>query len=389
MVSQHLNIGIIGYGTQGAYYTKLIEGGEVPHMELMAVSARNLEQATTLQKRLSNIKVFTDYREMIDSGLVQGVIITVPPYFHPEIAMYALEKNVHVLNEKPAGIFTKQVKEMDKVAASKPDIAYAMMFNQRISPLYQKIKEIIENNEIGMIRSTNWIITTMYRPQAYYDQSEWRGTWGGEGGGVLLNQAAHHLDLLQWMTGIPKSVYAKVNFGSYREILVEDEVTAILQYQNGGTGVFVTNIHDLIGTNRLEIVGDKGKVIVENDRKAVIKRFILSEQEINLKTKASGTIFDFPENKKKKELIKEESFTTDSLIDKKHVGLLENFARHIIFGEELLAPGNEGINSVRLANAMYLSSWLKKEVLLEEFDDNQFLDLLNKRILLENKYKTW
>lgn len=387
-MSQNLKIGIIGYGTQGAYYTKLIENGEVPNMKLMAVSARNPEQAIFLQEKLPNIEVFTDYREMMNSGLVQGVIITVPPYFHPEIAIYALKKNIHVLNEKPAGIFTKQVKAMDKVAASKPDIAYAMMFNQRINPLYQKIKRIMENNEIGKIRSINWIIT-MYRPQAYYDQSEWRGTWGGEGGGVLLNQAAHQLDLLQWITGVPKSVYAKVKFGSYRDIVVEDEVTAIMEYQNGVTGVFVTNVHDLIGTNRLEIVGDRGKIIVENSEKVIIKRLTVPEQEINKETKASGTTFVFPGNKSKDEFIKEESFTTDSLIDKKHVGILENFARHIIFGEELLAPGNEGINGVRLANAMYLSSWLQEEVSLGNFDDDQFLELLNERIVTESKYKKW
>lgn len=388
-MKKKLRVGIIGYGTQGSYYATLIEEGKVPSMELTAISARNPKQAASIQEEKQTIRVFTDYREMIDSGLVEAVVIVVPPFFHPEIAIYALEKNVHVLNEKPAGVFTKQVKKLNEVAATNKESTYAMFFNQRINPLYQKIKKIIEEDEIGTIRSINWIITNWYRPQAYYDQSEWRGTWGADGGGVLLNQAAHQLDLLQWMTGVPKSVYAKVKFGNYRDIVVEDDVTAIMEYPNGATGVFVTNTHDLMGTDRLEIVGDKGKIVVEDSKNATIKRLTLTEQEINKKTKATGTDFIFPDGKMKTDFITEEQITADTYMGGKHAGVLENFSRHILYGEELLAPGAEGINGVRLMNAMYLSSWLDKEISLESFDDDQYIEWLNDKIKQEGKYKTW
>lgn len=384
-----LKVGIIGYGIQGSYYTTLIENGKVPSMEVTGISARNPKQAESIQEEKPTLKVFTDYREMINSGLVEAVIIMVPPYFHPEIAIYSLEKDIHVLNEKPAGVFTKQVKEMNEVATSNKKVTYAMFFNLRMNPLYQKVKQMIEDDEIGTIRSTNWIITTWYRPQAYYDQSEWRGTWGAEGGGVLLNQASHQLDLLQWITGVPKSVYAKVKFGSYRDIVVEDDVTAIMEYPNGATGVFVTNTHDLMGTDRLEIVGDKGKIIVEDSNKATVKRLTLPEKEINTKTTASGTDFIYPDGKNKADFIKVEQFTEDAHMGGEHAGILENFARHILYGEKLLAPGVEGMNGVRLMNAMYLSSWLDKEISLDTFDDDQYLEWLNDKIKQEGKYETW
>ena len=148
------------------------------------------------------------------------------------------------------------------------------MFNQRNNPLYQRIKEIVDNGEIGTIRRTNWIITTWWRPQGYYDQSAWRATWGGEGGGVLVNQAPHQLDLWQWICGVPKSVFAKVAYGFRRDIAVEDEVTAVVDYGNGATGTFVTATHDLVGTDRFEILGDQGKIVVDGSKTATVTRLV-------------------------------------------------------------------------------------------------------------------
>lgn len=387
-MEKKLKFGIIGAGTQGSYYTKFIEDGMVPSMDLVAFCDIDPEKITRLKKKYPEKAIFSNYKEMIDSGEVEAIITTVPHYFHPEIAMYALGKGIHVLNEKPAGVYTKQVKELNEYAASKEDVTYAIMFNQRNNPLYQRIKEIVTNGEIGAIRRTNWIITTWYRPQAYYNQSEWRATWGAEGGGVLVNQAPHQLDLLQWIAGVPKSVYAKTTNGYQRDIAVEDEVTAVLDYGNGATGVFITCTHDLIGTDRLEIFGDKGKIIVEDSNKVTVKRLSMTEQEINAGVKAEGTSFTFPGGKTQRELVEEETFTTDSAWGAQHSGVLENFARHILHGEDLLAPGAEGINGVRLANAIHLSSWLDEEVSLENFDDDKYLELLNEKIKEEGKYET-
>lgn len=382
-----VRLGIIGYGQQGGFYGSLIAQGKIENMEVTAVVEIDESKDEKIKNDFPDIAIYRDYQEMIQSGEVDAVITAVPHYLHPEMSIYALENNIHVLNEKPAGVYTRQVKELNEVAEAKKDqVTYAIMFNQRNNPLYQKIKEIIENGEIGDIRRTNWIITNWWRPQAYYNMSDWRATWGAEGGGVLVNQAPHQLDLLQWIAGVPKSVYSKVSYGYQRDIPVEDEVTAVLDYGNGATGVFITCTHDIIGTDRLEILGDKGKIVVEDSKTAHVTRMKKTENELNKEMDFEGVKKLFMGELDVDDLWETESFTEESAWGEQHGGVLENFAKHILFGEELLAPGAEGINGVRLANAIHLSDWLDKEVTLEDFDDELYLSELNKRIAEEGKY---
>ena len=218
---------------------------------------------------------------MLESGDVDAVVTCVPHFLHPEMGIETLKRGLHALVEKPAGVYTKQVKELNAFAASKPELTFGIMFNQRNNPLYQRLKEIVDDGEIGNIRRTNWIITTWWRPQGYYNSSEWRATWGGEGGGVLVNQAPHQLDLWQWICGVPKSVFAKVAYGFRRDIAVEDEVTAVVDYGDGATGVFVTATHDLTGTDRFEILGDQGKIVVTDSKTATVTRLSLPERELS------------------------------------------------------------------------------------------------------------
>ena len=231
-----VRLGIIGLGAQGSMYAKFINSGMVPNMEIGAICDPEPEKAPIVESEYPGVPFFTDYLELLDSGEVDAVVTCVPHYLHPEMGINALQRGVHALVEKPAGVYTQQVKELNAYAASKPDLTFAIMFNQRNNPLYTKIKEIVDSGDIGKIRRTNWIITTWWRPQGYYDQSAWRATWGGEGGGVLVNQAPHQLDLWQWICGIPQSVYAKVAYGFRRDIAVEDEVTAVVDYGDGATG---------------------------------------------------------------------------------------------------------------------------------------------------------
>jgi len=230
-------LGIVGLGAQGSVYAQLISDGLVPNMALGAVCDGNPATRQLIESKHPAAVFYDDYLTMLDSGSVDAVVICVPSYLHPQMGIDALQHDIHVLLEKPAGVYTKQVEELNAVAASKPELTFAIMFNQRNNPLYRRIKEIISSGEIGAIRHTSWIITTSWRPQAYYDQSAWRGTWGGEGGGVLVNQAPHQLDLWLWICGLPQSVYAKVAYGFRRAIAVEDEATAIVDYGQGATGV--------------------------------------------------------------------------------------------------------------------------------------------------------
>jgi len=381
-----LRFGIIGYGAQGSMYASFIEQGMVESMDLVAVCDIDEAKQAKLKEEFPSKKIFSDYQDMITSGEVDAIITTVPHYLHPEMATFALENGVHVLNEKPAGVYTKQVKALNEFAASKQDVTYAIMFNQRNNPLYQKIKQIVEDGDIGPIRRTNWIITTWWRPQPYYDQSAWRATWGGEGGGVLVNQAPHQLDLIQWIAGVPTKVYSKIKHGFRRDIAVEDEVTAVMEYENGATGVFVTCTHDLLGTDRLEILGDKGKIVVEDSKTVTVKRLKESENELNKNMDMEDVKRLFMGQMNTEDLYSTETFTEESAWGEQHSGVLENFARHILHGEDLLAPGAEGINGVRLANAIHLSTWTGEEISLKDFDDDLYLSELNKRIKEEGKF---
>lgn len=383
-MSDTVKLGIIGYGAQGSMYARFIAEGLVPSMTLGAVAdldpvKRDAASAT------AQVPVFADYRDLLESGLVDAVVTTVPHFLHPEMAIEALKHDIHVLVEKPAGVYTKQVAELNAFAATKPELTFGIMFNQRNNPLYLRIKEIVDNGEIGRILRSNWIITTWWRPQGYYDSSAWRATWGGEGGGVLVNQAPHQLDLWQWICGVPEKVFAKVSYGFRRSIAVEDEVTAVVDYGGGATGVFVTATHDLVGTDRFEILGDQGKIVVEGSKTATVTRLAKPERELSDGMDMQAVARLFTGQLDTAELYTQETIEFDSAWGAQHSGVLENFAQHILTGVPLLAPGSDGITGVRLANAIHLSSWLGREVSLD-FDEDLFLAELNKRIAAEGEF---
>ncbi len=384
-MTEKVRLGIIGFGAQGSMYAKFIADGMVPNMVIGAICDTDPTKAALVAADYPDVPFFEDYIMMLDSGTVDAVITTVPHFLHPEMGIEALRRDIHALVEKPAGVYTKQVDELNAFAASKPELSFGIMFNQRNNPLYKRLKEVVEGGEIGSILRTNWIITTWWRPQGYYNQSEWRATWGGEGGGVLVNQAPHQLDLWQWICGVPRSVFAKVSYGFRRDIAVEDEVTAVVDYGNGATGVFVTATHDLVGTDRFEILGDAGKIVVENSKTATVTRLTKPERELSAGMDMGDVMKLFTGQLDSDELYSTETIEFDSVWGAQHAGVLENFAANILTGTPLLAPGSDGVKGVRLANAIHLSSWLGKEVPLD-FDEDQFLAELNTRIREEGKF---
>ncbi|MET4638946.1 Gfo/Idh/MocA family oxidoreductase [Mycetocola sp. 2940] len=380
-----VRLGIIGLGAQGSMYARFIADGLVPNMEVAAIADHNPEKAAIAAESFPDAAFFEDYLDLLDSGTVNAIVTCVPHFLHPQMGMDALQRNIHALLEKPAGVYTRQVAELNAFAASKPDLSFGIMFNQRNNPLYIRLKEIVDNGEIGTILRTNWIITNWWRPQGYYDQSAWRATWGGEGGGVLVNQAPHQLDLWQWICGVPKSVYSKVAFGYRRNIAVEDEVTALVDYGNGATGVFITATHELTGTDRFEIVGDQGKIVVENSKTATVTRLNRPERELSESMGMDDVTKLFMGQLNVDELYTQETIEFDSAWGAQHSGVLENFAANILEGTPLLAPGSDGIQGVRLANAIHLSAWTGQEVSLD-FDEDVFLAELNSRIAAEGTF---
>ncbi|PTE82667.1 gfo/Idh/MocA family oxidoreductase [Staphylococcus equorum] len=378
---EKVRLGIIGLGAQGGTYAGFIHSGEVDKLEIGAICDIDPEKKALSAEKYPDVPFYDNYIDMLESGDVDAVVTTVPHYLHTEIGKEALSRDIHALLEKPADIYAEKVKEISDLAASKPELTFGIFFNQRTNPLYQKVKALIDDGEIGQIRRTNWIITTWWRPQAYYDQSSWRATWDGEGGGVLVNQAPHQIDLLQWLCGLPEKVFSNVKYGYQRELNVDDDVTTILDYGNGATGVFITCTHDIIGTDRLEITGDKGKILVEDSKKITLTRLKYSETDMNRNMSWEDAAKIFTGNGFD-DIYDQETFEFESVWGQQHISVLENFAANIIDDTPLIAPGSDGINGVNFVNAIYLSSWLGKEVSLP-VDPTEFKNALQEKIQSE------
>lgn len=360
-----VRLGIIGFGNMGTGHTKNIMDGKCPEIELTAIADRKEERRAAAHEAVPGAQIFTEGEDLIKSDACDAILIAVPHYQHPGLAMLGFENGKHVMCEKPAGVYTLEVRKMNE-AAAKSDRTFAMMFNQRTNCVYRKMHEMVHGGELGEIKRVNWIITDWYRTQSYYDSGAWRATWGGEGGGVLLNQCPHNLDLLQWICGMPSRVQAFCHEGKWHDIEVEDDVTAYLEYPNGATGVFITTTGDAPGTNRFEVSGTRGKLVCENNKLTFFK--LSCDLAEYTRTEPQG--FKKPDC----EVIEVE---TDG-INLQHVAVLNAFAAHILRGEKLVAEGYEGINGLTLSNAMHLSSWLGHAVDVP-FDEQLFLDELNKR----------
>lgn len=364
-----IKLGIIGIGNMGSTHIKNIYGGKCPEIEVTAVADIDSKRIEWFKEQDfgKNIACFDNAIDMLDSGLIDSCLVAVPHYDHAPLAIEAMKRSIHVMVEKPAGVYTKQVREMNEVAEQHPEVKFGMMFNQRTNCVYRKLRELVQSGNYGQIRRTNWIITNWYRSQAYYNSGGWRATWSGEGGGVLLNQCPHQLDLWQWICGMPKKVHAHLQFGKWHEIEVEDDVTAFVEYENGATGVFVTGTGDAKGTNRFEIQMDKAKFVVEND-KLYMDEFEMTEQEFSKINKSPfGTV--------KSTHIEVE---TDGL-NLQHVAVLNAFADAILHGGKMVAEGYEGINGLTLSNAMHLSAFLNKTIELP-FDEELYYNELMKRV---------
>ena len=366
MEQKKIRLGVLGIGNMGSHHVKNIQKGLCPELEVTAVAdtdPKKLEWAKT--EGAPQAAAFSSCEEMLESGLIDALVVAVPHYDHPLYAIKAMKKGIAVMIEKPAGVYTKQVKEMMAVA-DETKVPLAIMMNQRTNCIYRKMREIVQSGEMGEIRRTNWIITDWYRTQAYYDSGDWRATWSGEGGGVLMNQCPHQLDLWQWICGMPKTITAHMYFGKWHDIEVEDDVTVFAEYENGATGTFITTTGDCPGTNRFEVTLDKGKLIAEGNK---LTQWI-SEESTREWTKTCTKGFEkFPLECREVE--------TDGK-NEQHVGVLNAFAAHLLRGEALVADGREGIRGLSISNACHLSAWTGKKVELPLDDETYYKELMQR-----------
>ncbi len=367
-MDKKVKIGILGFGNMGTGHARNIMEGKCPELELTAIADKNPARIEAVKEAYGDkVATFATAEEMFDSGLIEGCIIAVPHYDHTVYSIECMKRGIHVMCEKPAGVYAKAVREMNAEADKHPEVVFGMMFNQRTNHVYRKMRELVKSGKYGEIRRTNWIITNWYRTQYYYDSGDWRATWSGEGGGVLLNQCPHQLDLWQWICGMPVKVRSNLRFGQWHDIEVEDDVTTYVEYENGATGVFITTTGDAYGTNRFEVQMDKAKLVVENDELTVYE-FEYSTEEYTRTLQSSFTSMP----------VKKLEIETDGQ-NPQHVGVLNAWAGAILRGEPLVADGREGINGVTLSNAMHLSCFLDKMVELP-IDDDLFYEELMKRV---------
>ena len=369
-----VRLGIIGIGNMGSEHCRLILGGKCPEIHLAAVADPRPERRDWAEKTLPGAQVFRDGQALIDSGCCEAVLIAAPHYQHESLAVAALEAGLHVLCEKPAAVQADRAEKMIR-AAEKAGKTLTFMFNQRTNCVYRAMKGLLDSGEMGAVKRMNWIITDWYRTQQYYDSGSWRATWAGEGGGVLLNQCPHQLDLLIWLCGLPKAVTARCCEGKWHHIEVEDDVSALLEFENGATGVFVASTGDLPGTNRLEIDCEKGKLVCEDGRVRVW-RLEENEREICFTSddpwyRGEPAVYDLE---------------TDGA-NPQHYGVINAFAAHLLRGEKLIAEKEDGLRALQLSNAIHLSGWTGRQVEIPA-DPAEFNKELEKRIQKSQVRKT-
>ncbi len=337
---ERVKIAVVGIGNIGTLHLNNIE--KEPRVELTAVCDIVPEKAKAAAEQYG-VKAYFDSDSLLADRVCDAVIIATPHYDHTTIGIAALNSGHHVLVEKPISVHKADCERLI-AAHTDQDLVFAAMFNQRTDPYYRKIRELVSSGELGKLLRVNWIITSWFRTQAYYDSGGWRATWAGEGGGVLLNQCPHNLDLLQWIGGMPLQIRAFCDIGKRHAIEVEDEVTAFMVYPEGCTGLFVTSTGEAPGTNRLEIAGDQGRLVMEGDHITYTRNEIPATEFLQT-SRAS--------------FAKPPVWNVEIPVEGhggQHAAILENFANAILHGEPLLAPAEEGIHSVELANTMLYSS---------------------------------
>ena len=343
-----VRLGIIGLGNIGQHHFAYLTAGKVSGAEVVAVS----DAVAAKLDKYKPLKTYTDGEELIRSGLVDAVIIATPHYQHTTLGMAALKAGLHVMVEKPISAHKADAERLIATHRQHPKQVFAGMFQLRAEPRYLKIRKLIQSGDLGQVVRMSWIITDWFRTEAYYASGGWRATWKGEGGGVLLNQCLHNLDAMQWLLGMPAGVRGFCQLGRFHDIEVEDNVSAYFEYGNHATGTFVSSTGEAPGTNRFEIAGTRGKVLLEADKLS----FTRNESDMTAFSRSAKLGFAKPE-------VWNVSIPLENALNP-HAILMQNFVNAILEGEPLIAPGEEGIYSVELANVILYSSLIDQTVQL-------------------------
>ena len=367
-----IRIGIAGIGFIAEEYIKLITAGRIQNAEVRALSSRNLKHMEQVREKYQlDAALFTDYEQMLDSGLIDAVMICTPHFHHPGMAIKAIERGIHTMIEKPVGIFPEELNALAECLHAHPGVKAGVLYCRRTNPIFLQIKDFLDSGALGQLKRVTWIITnvSVYRTQAYYDTASWRGTYKGEGGGLLLNQVSHHIDMLVWLLGLPDAIQANCYTARERHIEVENEVSITMEYSGQGVGQFISSTREFPGTNRLEISGSKAQLILENEKDLTIRKLGVDEADFNRTTNIPYAFIPYEE-----EVIHFDFYENPEI----QARIVNNFLCAITDGTPIACPVEDAIRSQQFIQATYLSSWQNKKLTLPT-DDAAYTEELKSR----------
>lgn len=363
-----VKLGIVGIGVIACSYIELLMQDKLENVQLVALSSRNAQTLhDTNEKYQCHAQLFTDYEEMLDSKLIDALIICTPHGVHPKMAKAAIDRGIHVLVEKPLGIDQSEIKELIDLAHKRSDVVCGVLFNRRLSTLYQYVKELMNKDTVGHLKRIHWLMSNCYRGETYYHSSPWRGSYALEGGGILMSQVSHQLDLFLWLSGLPKDVYAQCQIGAERNISVENEAVILMNFSNGASGQFIASAREYPGTNRLEISGSKGQIVVEDDYKVSIHRLKVDEDIV---AQTSSELFPVIDYDSEDILFAHEENASQ------HRATIQNFIDTILKGSKIACSFEDALQSLIVTQAAYLSSWNEVKIMLP-MNENEFKQKLN------------
>lgn len=367
-----IRIGIAGIGFIAEEYIKLITAGRIQNAQVRALSSRNRSHMEQVREKYQlDAKLFTDYEEMLSSGLIDAVMICTPHFHHPRMAIQAIRHGIHPMIEKPVGIFPEELDDLEESLQAHPDIKAGVLYCRRTNPIYLKIKDFLQSGGLGQLKRVTWIITdvSVYRTQAYYNSATWRGTYAGEGGGLLLNQVSHHIDMLVWLLGLPQAIQANCYTARERNIEVENEVSITMEYPGDAIGQFISSTREFPGTNRLEISGSKAQLILENERNLTIRKLGVEETEFNRATDISYAFIPYEEK-----VHNFDPYENPEI----QARIVNNFLSAVTDDTPIACPVEDAIRSQQFIIGAYLSSWQEKKLTLPA-DGKAFTAELKKR----------
>lgn len=340
-----IRVGLIGIGFMGRRYAQILLEGQVPGMELAAACCHSSRSREWCREHLpESVQLYEDYDRMLSEGGLDAILVVTPHRSHPEQAIKAFEHGLDVMCDKPAAVSVSDARRM-KAAAEAHGCVYGIMFHQRMYEKYRYFKQLLDSGELGELQRMKMENSRYYRTKHYHQSGPWRSSWEGEGGAALINQGQHILDIWQWLFGLPKELYANLQFGKHNDFLVEDEATILMQYEGHVTGSFFLTTGEALHEERLRAVCSRGTIELVENRMTIYRHEDIQHYHDTVDKISRDTL-----QMRKEELV----FDDDR--PEPYPEMLADFAAAVRSRGKTMADGDAGIGTLELTNGAYLSA---------------------------------